>query len=62
MSVFEISRGRLYEVTTFARDLGRYIAERRLEYALRSLTFGPEEYVRTAELAQLCGYSHTADF
>lgn len=62
MSVFEISRGRLYEVTTFARDLERYIAERRLEYALRSLTFGPKEYVRTADLAQLCSYSDPADF
>lgn len=62
METFELSRARLYALRGVPQSLDSYVADRRLEYALRSLTFGAVSPDRIPKIARLCGFEETADF
>ena len=62
MERFEVSRARLYALRGVPQNLKSYVLDKRLEYALRSLTFGPAEPDRIPRLARLCGFDEAADF
>lgn len=62
MEKFELSRARLYALRGVPQSLDSYVADRRLEYALRSLTSGAATADRIPRIARLCGYEETADF
>ena len=62
MGEFDVSRAQLYETLEVAQSLPSYVLDKRLEYALRSLTFGAADPDRIAQIARLCGYETVSDF
>lgn len=62
MKQFEISRGQLYELAGFSRGLEQYVRDTRLEYAQRSLVFGPKNTERLENIADRLSYASIAAF
>ena len=62
MKQFEISRGQLYELAGFSSGLEQYVRDVRLEYALRSLVFGPRITDRLEIIAERLNYASIAAF
>lgn len=62
MKQFEMSRAQLYELAGFSRGLEQYVRDVRLEYALRSLVFGPKITDRLAIIADQLNYATKAAF
>ena len=62
METFDASRGQVYAILDISESLDDYIARRRMNYALRSLAFGPPDPNRIQSISDLCGYASTATF
>ena len=62
MQQFDYSRARLYEIVQLPASFDAYVLVRRLDYALRSLAFGPESSDRYGIIASRLGFSSQDEF
>lgn len=62
MQQFNYSRARLYETVQLPTSFEAYVLSRRLDYALRSLAFGPKTSDRSDFIAARLGFSSKAVF
>ncbi|GAB5455992.1 MAG: hypothetical protein Hens2KO_22210 [Henriciella sp.] len=62
MRTFELSRAKLYELSGFSNGLDAYVSAARLEYALRSLVYGPKTPHRLEWVAERLNYPSVSAF
>ena len=62
MSGLQVSRGEIYSALGMSQTFESYVAKRRLDYALRSLAFGPPDQMRLWKIAEASKYSSLTEF